>query len=108
MGYTPVRLGASWLDVARATGVGVVCTNGEGNVAIGAQHALTPQKNFSMASSSSARPPRQVADSLVDYLGAEIVAYYGSQQVVPPGAALDAIGKEGGEGEKAFARPPLA
>ena len=50
-----------------------------------------------MASSSSARPPRQVADSLVDYLGAEIVAYYGSQQVVPPGAALDAIGKEGVE-----------
>jgi len=36
--------------------------------------------------------PRLVASSLIDYLAAEIVAYYAGQDMVPPGAALDAIG----------------
>jgi len=52
---------------------------------------------------ASARPPRQVADSLVDYLASEIVAYYDSQDVVPPTAALDAIG----EREERAHRAPL-
>lgn len=55
---------------------------------------------------AAARPSRQVADSLIDYLGAEIVAYYGSQQVVPPGAALDAIGERKGESIRSRSRPP--
>ena len=56
--------------------------------------SLFPFSLHSMASPPPPCPPRKVADSLVDYLASEIVAYYGAQDVVPPTAALDAIGKE--------------
>ncbi len=58
----------------------------------------------------ASRPPRQVADSLVDYLTSEIVAYYGTQDVVPPTAALDAIGERRRERERERGRslPPFA